>query len=49
MKWGSKSVIRHALIGYSLISLSTAYSLARLKDLRISHIGPFFQSEQFLR
>ena len=37
-------MIGHAPIGYSL---STAYSLTRLKDLRISHLGPFFQSRQF--
>ena len=40
-------MIGHAPIDYSLLSHSTAYSLARLKDLRISHLGTFFQSRQF--
>ena len=40
-------MIEHAPIDYSLLFLSTVYSLARLKGLRISHLGPFFQSKQF--
>ena len=40
-------MIGHEPIGYSFLSLSIAYSLARLKNLRISHLSLFFQSRQF--